>query len=238
MRPDQQEVDGSSAGELFQQGWQVYRKMVDNNYLFHREAYATLHRALAGGFDGPFRFLDIACGDATASVGALRGTRIAEYHGIDLSRPALELAARALDALDCRHSLEQGDFAEALARRSAPVDVAWVGLSLHHLQASGKLQAMRDIRRFLGSGGIFLAYENAGPDGESRDEWLRRWDRQEPGWSAFTRDELVQVHDHVHGCDYPETDSTWRSLGEDAGFDSTSELYRSPSDLFRLYRFK
>lgn len=238
MCPSQQQADGSSSGELFRQGWRVYRKMVDNNYLFHREAYATLHRALTERVGEPFRFLDIACGDATASVEALKATRVAAYHGIDLSGPALELAAVTLRALSCPHTLEQGDFAEALARRVAPADIVWVGLSLHHLRTSGKLAAMRHIRRLLGSGGVFLAYENAGPDGESRDEWLLRWDRQEPGWSAFTPGELRQIHDHVHGCDYPETDSIWRALGEDAGFASTRELYRSPDDLFRLYRFQ
>ena len=31
---------------LFQRQWKLYRKVVDNNYLFHREAYAQLHRIL------------------------------------------------------------------------------------------------------------------------------------------------------------------------------------------------
>jgi hypothetical protein len=29
---------------LFQKQWQLYRKIVDHNYLFHREAYRSLHR--------------------------------------------------------------------------------------------------------------------------------------------------------------------------------------------------
>ena len=32
---------------MFQQDWTIYRKTVDNNFLFHREAYATLHEFLA-----------------------------------------------------------------------------------------------------------------------------------------------------------------------------------------------
>ena len=57
---------------LFRQQWQLYRKLVDNNYLFHREAYARLHQILVDEAVQPFRFLDIACGDASATVEALR----------------------------------------------------------------------------------------------------------------------------------------------------------------------
>jgi len=31
---------------VFHQQWQIYRTMVEENYLFHREAYACLHRIL------------------------------------------------------------------------------------------------------------------------------------------------------------------------------------------------
>jgi len=39
---------------LFQRQWKLYRKVVDNNYLFHREAYAQLHRILADKAFGRF----------------------------------------------------------------------------------------------------------------------------------------------------------------------------------------
>src|SRR5215218_947457 len=74
------------AQALFQQQWPIYRTLVDENYLFHQEAYKCLHQILVEDAVQPFRFLDIACGDATASVAALTGTRIAHYHGIDRSR--------------------------------------------------------------------------------------------------------------------------------------------------------
>src|SRR6187402_2495834 len=77
---------------VFQQEWRTYRTLVDENYLFHREAYACLHQILVEDVRHPFRFLDIACGDATASVDALTGTAITHYYGIDLSAAALELA--------------------------------------------------------------------------------------------------------------------------------------------------
>ena len=56
-------------------------------------------------------------------------------------------------------------------------------------------------------------------------------------WTAFTDADWQALWDHVHTADFPETDSTWRRLGSDAGFGSVRQLFRSPTDLFRLYSF-
>src|SRR5262245_34747502 len=77
---------------IFQQEWRIYRMVIDANYLFHREAYTCLHQILVEEMHRPFCFLDIACGDAAESVGALTGTPIAHYYGIDLSAAVLDLA--------------------------------------------------------------------------------------------------------------------------------------------------
>src|SRR5260370_32369578 len=105
------------AAALFQQQWQLYRKFVDNNYFYHREVYGQLHRILVDEAAQPFRFLDIACGDAGATVDALKGTRVAHYHGIDLSRAALDLASKALEALSCPATLGHRNFFAALPGR-------------------------------------------------------------------------------------------------------------------------
>src|SRR3954453_8616703 len=94
---------------VFQQAWRIYRTLVDENYLFHREAYACLRRIPVEGARRPFRFLDIACGDATASVDALTGTAITHYHGIDLSAATLALAQSSLARLDCPVTLVHAD---------------------------------------------------------------------------------------------------------------------------------
>jgi SAM-dependent methyltransferase len=228
-----------SAPTLFQEQWQLYRKFVDNNYFYHREVYGQLHRILIEDAVQPFRFLDIACGDARTTVEALKGTRIAHYHGIDLSRVALELASKALETLACPVTLEHRDFVTALRDRTEPVDVAWIGLSLHHLLAPGKLTTMRDIREIVGECGLFLIYEIASPDGEDRDAWLRRWDRQNrPLWTALTSEEYDTLGAHVRANDFPETTSRWHSLGYEAGFRKVRELFVSPTDLFRMYCFE
>ena len=227
-----------TSATVFQEEWQVYRKMVDNNYLFHREAYGALRRVLVEEMTEPFRFLDIACGDASATIGALAGTRVSQYHGIDLSEPALALAETTLRALPCRFELTRGDFVAALREGSLAADVAWIGLSLHHLKRPDKLKLMADARHVVGESGKLLVYENASPDPETRAAWMKRWDRQRPGWTTFTPREWDVIADHVHANDHPETHLTWLTLGYEAGFGRARCLYESPTQLFRLYCFE
>jgi SAM-dependent methyltransferase len=231
-------VSGNPASAVFEREWRTYRKMVDNNYLFHREAYACLREIVTREVARPFRFLDVACGDASATVAALTGTAVTHYRGIDLSGEALEIAAQNLARLDCRVELQRGDFEELLARGQGSVDVVWVGLSLHHLDTARKLATMRSIRRIVGDHGLFLAYENASPDGEDRADWLRRWDGQEPYWTAYSDDEWRTMTAHVHGNDVPETSARWHALGRQAGFREVKEVFVAPSDLFRMYLFR
>jgi SAM-dependent methyltransferase len=112
---------------LFERDWQTYSKVVAFNYMFHREVYAELRQFLLAEAPRSFSFLDLACGDARPTVGALDGTSLASYRGIDLSRPALAIAAKALMALNCRVTLGHRDFAEALANLDEDFDVIWIG---------------------------------------------------------------------------------------------------------------
>jgi cyclopropane fatty-acyl-phospholipid synthase-like methyltransferase len=152
------------------------------------------------------------------------GMRVAQYHGIDLSQAALDLANKNLEALDCPVTLEHRDFDAALRDRPEPVDVAWIGFSLHHLLAPAKLEFMREVRSVVGDRGLFLIYDTASPDGEDRETWLLRWERQnKPWWTALRPEEYEGMRDHVRAYDFPETTSRWHSQGREAGFTRVRE---------------
>jgi SAM-dependent methyltransferase len=228
----------SSTEALFQRQWRIYRKVVDNNYLFHREAYARLHHLLINEIAEPFCFLDVACGDASATVDALKGTQVDNYHGIDFSRAALDIAEETLRVVGCQVKLYENDFVRALKDWREPVRVAWIGLSLHHLSTPEKLNVMRDIRHIVDLQGVFAVYENTSPDGEDREQWHRRWDLQKPHWTALTLEEWDAITAHVHAADIPETTTRWHELGHEAGFRNVREVFASPTDLFRMYIFR
>jgi SAM-dependent methyltransferase len=215
----------------------VYRKMIAHNYLNHAEVYECLRQRLE--LMPPFRFLDVACWNGQCSADVLRGTNIAAYHGIDIVPSAIDEARASLPSkLACPINLVTADYVSALADWAEPVDVAWIGLSLHHQQKPGKLAVMRDLHRVLSDYGILLIYENTSPDGEDRDAWMMRWDRQREAWKEYSAEEWNTMRAHVGTYDFPETLSAWRQLGEAAGFKSVSEIYSCPTDLFRMFEFR
>ncbi len=132
-------VADQDALEQFQKQWATYQKLVDEDALAHKEVGKILHFALTA-IAKPFAFVDIACGDAGQMATALSGTKARHYHGIDLSEPALELAAKNLAGVPFEVELDHRDFVTALTHRPEPADAAWCGLSIHHLSTEGKLR--------------------------------------------------------------------------------------------------
>ena len=159
--------------DWFLTGWRIYRKVLDLNYMHHREVYDTLRAAVSAAPQG-FAFLDIACGDAAGTARALAGSGVGSYAGIDISRPALDIAARELADLGCPISLIESDLRKALEEWYDPVDVAWLGQSLHHFQPEEKRAILRAIRRALVPGGTFMLWEPTLLPGEDRHGWLGR----------------------------------------------------------------
>jgi hypothetical protein len=229
-------VADQAALEQFQRQWATYQKLVDNDSLAHKEVAAILHRALAA-IPEPFAFLDIACGDAGQMKAALAGTKVGHYHGIDLSEPALELAAKNLQGVTFAVELDHRDFVTALTKRPEPADAAWCGLSIHHLSPDGKHDLLKGIRG--STSGFLMIYEPTLNDGETRDEYLQRFARvNRPAWPFFSDAEWDQLYHHVSTCDYPETSATWCALGHEAGFSDAQEIFCDPTGFYRIYRYR
>jgi len=230
-------VDAAALSQ-FQQQWSTYGKLVSENSLSHREIAGMLRATLTAQFATPINFLDIACGDARMMPAALRDVPVRHYHGIDLSEPALELAAANLDALPCEVDLDHRDFFEALTRRTEHADAAWCSLSIHHLATDNKLEVFRAIRDALRSGGIFLLYEPARRDGEDQAGYLERFRQtNHPRWNYLSEPEWAQIWEHVSTCDFPESTAGWLEVGRGAGFSSGHLLFTDPTDLYSLFRF-
>ena len=232
--PDGAVVD-ASAMEQFQKQWAAYQELVDCDALSHRAAGDVLHAALAA-IPGPFTFLDIACGDASLPRRALSGTTASHYQGIDLSEPAIELAARMLDGQPYEVDLDHQDFVAALEERRQPADVIWCGLSIHHLVTPDKLKLMKAIHRATGS--FFMLFEPTRRDGEDRDTFIARFiGAQVPLWTTMTAEQRDQLIHHIETCDLPETASGWLDLGREAGFRSATQLFVDPTDGLRIFRY-
>ena len=229
-------VADAEAIALFERQWTLYQKFIDNGYTAAAGAYEVLHRLLVDRFDRPFAFLDLACGNASGPVRALQGTQVAHYHGVDMAPPALERAARNLEALDCEIELEHGDYIEAIRDRPEPADVVWIGLSLHHFEFPGKLELMREVRQMIGATGLFAVYEPTCLDDEDRDGFLDRYEAvARKFFKAMAPDEMDAVVAHVRSSDFPETTADWERLGREAGFAACRHVFTDPHDMFRMF---
>ncbi|MBL8906950.1 MAG: class I SAM-dependent methyltransferase [Rhizobiales bacterium] len=224
------------AMEQFQKQWASYQKLVDNDYVSHREVGDLLSRALNERFAEPFAILDIACGDASLMKRVLPETKVSHYHGIDLAEPALELAARNLEELGFAVDLDRRDFVAAMNDRPEPADVSWCSLSIHHLVIDDKIRLLRAIR--AATNNFVMIYEPTRREGEDRPAFLDRFCAvNRPLWKELTTEEWNQIESHVRTSDLPETRSGWIDAGRQAGYSGSRVIYTDPTDMFCLYRY-
>ncbi|MER9144249.1 class I SAM-dependent methyltransferase [Mesorhizobium sp. M0871] len=229
--------EATGSQDMFNQELETYRRIVAANLMFHREVYGLLRDLLVEHAPGSFRFLDVACGDAGASAAMLKTTAIGGYVGIDLSDASLRLADRALEGLPCPVELRCGDFVEAMATWSEPVDVIWIGMSLHHLATEGKARLMRNASRALGGVGLFVIWEPTLLEGEARADWLARFSLLRDKWSTVSDEEFAAMERHMLLADFPETADTWLGMGRDAGFRRAEEIFMMPNRMGRVFRY-
>jgi hypothetical protein len=52
-----------------------------------------------------------------------------------------------------------------------------------------------------------------------------------------TDDEFAAFDSHHRASDYPETATTWMTMGHEVGFSRVDELLMAPSNLARVYRY-
>lgn len=217
--------------------WEVYRQCIKQNTLHHREVWALLHATLEK--HPPFRFLDIACGDAAMTTAALTGTAVTSYTGVDFSGPALDEARRMTQELPCPVEFHEMDYVDFVAGERGQFDIIYLGLSLHHLGRENKRRTLADIRRLTAPEGSFFLYEPILLEGESRADCLGRWQKQlETVYRSFTPEARESLWMHVSTADHPEASSEYLAAAEAAGFSESAVLFTDAARLYSLFRFR
>jgi SAM-dependent methyltransferase len=229
--------DPDSVREFFN-GWALYRRIVDNNYLCHRSVREAFGEWL-DRHDRPFSFLDLGCGDAEFTAGLLRGKPLISYTGIDLSPVALDLAAKNTADLPAPCMLQMGDFLTTLSTLPESYDLIYIGLSLHHLPRREKEFFFTELRRKLKQGGNLLIFDPVLNPGESRECYLGRWvDHAKWFWKALSVEDVDDAVEHVTNCDYPEEVATLNHMAVSAGFQAAEILFADRADFYALMAFK
>ncbi|MGM3305344.1 class I SAM-dependent methyltransferase [Anabaena sp. WFMT] len=228
--------------KFFNEQWQLYQKVLNKNYMGHHEIYVVLHELLLNYFQKPFTMLDIGCGDASFTSQALLNTQIAEYTGIDLSNPALKGAEKNLAVTKCKTNFIKGDCweltSELAKNKENKFNVILISFALHHLQIEEKDNLIKQVKKLLIPGGIFILIDIVRKEEESRDNYVKRYlENVEKYWSLLTPQEYSMVENHMSSSDFPETQQTLQTISEKYGFSDFKCVYRDSLDTTQMLSF-
>jgi ubiquinone/menaquinone biosynthesis C-methylase UbiE len=205
------------SGEFFDV-WDIYRKVVVNDYMSHRALADDIRRVLTSRFSGrPFSLLDLGCGDASVAAPIFREFPLVSYRGVDLSNTALSLAAVNLKALSCLVDLAHEDMLSALTE-DASYDVIYTSFVLHHLSTEDKGEFFRRAASRLTPGGLLLLVDVAREENETLPAYLDKyckWVRS--SWDRLSTQEREAVCEHLSNNDRPELVSRLESQARAAG---------------------
>lgn len=205
------------SGDIFDL-WETYKKVVVNDFMFHRALSEEVERALKSRFgDRPYSILDLGCGDASVFAPILRRVPPASYRGVDLSDTALALAAANLESLPCPVELSHGDMLSALGDGKT-YDAIHSSFVLHHLSTEGKAEFFRRAARALAPGGVMLLVDTTREENETRDDYLRHYfDWIDSDWEGLSAVERNSIIEHIATSDWPEPVSLLDSQARAAG---------------------
>ena len=226
---------GNSKVQGFFEQWNLYRKIIINNYMFHSEITHVLNKFFLGHFKHPFNVLDLGCGDSHTAFHSLIGTNIVSYAGIDLSGAALDFARQNMENLNIKKEFIQSDFFTVLDGIEHNYDVIQIGYSMHHLTYEDKRTLLDKCFCNLGSSGVLLLYDICRKDKESRYKYLARyWKDCKKLWRNLDSSELNLLHNHIYNSDFPESLNTLKGFVHESGFTKVEILFRDEAGYYFL----
>jgi SAM-dependent methyltransferase len=206
-----------NSAQVFTDNWNVYQKIVQNNYMHHKGFAAQT--ATAWGELSPAAVLDIGCGDASTMFPFLIEHPETAFTGYDLSGHALRLAASNLETLSNSIQLREGDMRSLLEQEPEQFNLVHSSFAIHHLADEAKRQLFRAVYEHLLPGGLFLYTDVFRRADRSREEYIDDYFRfVDTGWPALEAWEKQIVYDHVQEYDFPAVLSDCTGWLEVIGF--------------------
>lgn len=237
--PSSREV--TTATSLFHQ-WQVYKSIVDHDWMRHREIHAAIHAFVKANYQTRFSLLDLGCGDAGFIRRTFGDTQLAHYTGVDASAAGLEEARRQLAAARFSVQLIEGELVGYLANASTQSHRAYelilAGYSVHHLASEEKQKFFSLCRAVLGPAGSLIVYDIVRRPGESREQHVAGYTEMIKSEWGLAGEALENTCSHVRECDFPETFATTQEMAREAGFESDGlKLFTAADGFHQLLCF-
>lgn len=229
----------ADAIQAFFDGWDLYHRVIEQDYMFHRAIHGEVRTVLRQSRSR--RILDLGCGDAATMASTLDGLTLIGYTGVDLSPVALDAAATNLVSTGVKARLVESDFMAFLAESSAAeYDAIIAGYTVHHLQGDDLTRFFSLARRRLTPGGVILIYDVFREESETREQNLTRnhaW--RVEAWKALSPDDLESIRGHVFEADYPKSQAEISFHAAEAGLEQAPELlFSAVTGIHRLYAWR
>ncbi len=215
--------------------WNIYKKIISGNYMFHNEIIEVMINYFNNNFHTPFSLMDLGCGDAYVPSNILVGSKANHYFGIDLSKIALEYAVKNISDIKIEKKFIVGDYLEIINDIKYKFDIIIIGYSMHHLLYGNKKTLINKCYHKLNEQGVLIIYDVCRGNNESREEYISRYFKNcELEWVSLNEHEMESLKDHILENDYPEPIKTHINISEEAGFESSDLLFIDKSKLHFL----
>jgi len=224
--------------KAFFDDWDLYTKVIEQNYMIHAEVLAYIMRRLTELGWSDLSVLEVGCGDAHVVSELSRFVNIERYCGIELSKIALEFATTKLKGKVEDPILINGEMAEEVSGVEGKFDLILAGYTIHHLDKAGKQAFLAALRKKLYPGGLLIVYDIVHRQEETKEDYINRAvDFFDSEWNAFSSEQLASIRDHMTQNDIPESWEGWRNAAIESGYGKQRFPYYDQNRLFGIMEF-
>jgi cyclopropane fatty-acyl-phospholipid synthase-like methyltransferase len=220
------ENNKNSSATLFRNAWEIYRSVLDQNYMFHRELGVAVNGALIAHFGSKsISMLDLGCGDASQIKKMFAGSDLNNYHGCDLANEPLKMAEKELQDFAKNSKLECADMLECLSKTKDRYDLVFSSFAVHHLSSKSKLDLFKKSHNLLNPDGVLLLIDVTkmpNQDDHAYHNDYLFFARE--NWAELNPNDLDAIEEHVRAYDQPESVETYQKMAVNAGFSSAKIL--------------
>ncbi|WP_067520020.1 class I SAM-dependent methyltransferase [Endozoicomonas ascidiicola] len=227
--------------DIFQDHWRLYQKILNEDYMGHREIASFLQQALAPPLK-QLRVLELGCGDGDLFFRLTPRVSVGHYVGVDITEFALNIFKERLnekDDLPVDVRLHHRDMLSFLTQCDDQFDVIVAGYCVHHLSADDKQQLLMSVLPCLKSGGQLFLYDLFLKDTHDKNAYIRDYMAEvRQRWMSLSESEQVMVESHISECDFPETVSSYREWAEGVGYDGFAQVWQGEFWANKIIRFQ
>jgi SAM-dependent methyltransferase len=208
-----------SPAQVFSDNWEIYKKIMQNNYMHHAE-FSNHTAAIFNEIKlQPLQILDIGCGDALPTLPHLLSYGKINYTGYDLSGPALQIAAATLADVSGKVTLKEGDMITLLQNETNIFDLIISSFAIHHLQDEEKNKLLENCYKRLMPGGKMIYTDIFMTQQPNRETYINEYfGNIRSNWILMSQEEKQPIFDHVSQFDFPSQLEKTISYCSDLGF--------------------